>query len=234
MPKTKKSAEEENEMFAQEQKFDELKAETQKSSQIEYGIVHGNNTIVFIKVGLNGTIFGYKNKYLKIARDLNKKHNATVIVSSNPIELGYETDFSQEMDFVKNYADFRGFQDYKIYFMGHSNGATLGILNAYKFPEIKKLLCINGPLNLMPSLLASAFKQFQGEKINLVYGSKDPSFGMAELYRKEFESERIEFSCIKGGEHNFSGCIELFAALPGFFFFAEPIKNKNRKTKTAE
>lgn len=220
-----KNAESENETFAEEQKFNEIKAETQKSSQIEYGIINGSNTIVFVKVGLSGTIFGYKNKYLKIAQDLNKKHNATVIVSSNPIELGYETDFSQEMQFVKNYVDFRGFADFQIYFMGHSNGATLGILNAYKFPQIKKLLCINGPLNLMPSILTPGFEQFNGEKMNLVYGSKDSCFGMAELYRKEFESERIEFSCIKGGEHNFSGCIELFSALPGFSFFGEPIKD---------
>lgn len=231
MSKTEKSAKEENEIFAQEQKFDEIKTETQKSSQIEYGIVHGNNTIVFVKVGLSGTIFGYKNKYLKIARDLNKKHNATVIVSSNPTELGYETDFAKEMQFVKNYADFRGFSNFQIYFMGHSNGATLGILNAYKFPQIKKLLCINGPLNLMPSLITPGFEQFSGEKMNLVYGSKDPTFNMANLFKKDFQSEKIDFITVKGTDHYFSNCLDLFVNLPGFFFFGDKIETESVKIR---
>lgn len=231
MSETEMCAEEENKKLAQKQKFDEIKTETQKSSQIEYGIVHGNNTIVFIKVGLSGTVLGYKNKYLKIACDLNKKHNATVIVSSNPIELGYKTDFEKEMQFVKNYAAYCGFANSQIYFMGHSNGATLGILNAYKFPQIKKLLCINGPLNLMPSLLTSGFEQFSGEKMNLVYGSKDPSCNMANLFKKDFQSEKIDFITVKGTDHYFSNCLDLFVKLPGFFFFGDKIETESVKVR---
>lgn len=210
-------------------KFDQTTTESNNNSKIEYGIVHGTSTIVFIKVGLSGTIFGYKNKYLKIARILNKNHSCSVIVSSNPIELGYETDFQKEMSFIENYASGRNFQDYQIYFMGHSNGATLGILNAYKFPKIKKMLCINGPLNLMPSILTPGFEQFNGEKINLVYGSKDPTFNMSNLYKKDFQSEKIDFVTVKGTDHHFSNCFDLFINLPGFFFFNDPIKVQNIK-----
>ena len=38
---------------------------------IDYGIIEGNNNILFIKVGQNGSIYGYDNKYLKIANNIN-------------------------------------------------------------------------------------------------------------------------------------------------------------------
>ena len=40
---------------------------------IDYGIVKGNETIVFIKAGQDGSMYGYQNKYLKIARGRKKK-----------------------------------------------------------------------------------------------------------------------------------------------------------------
>ena len=66
-------------------KYDTIQKKLYKDvAYIEYGIVNGNNTIVFIKVGQDGSIFGYQNKYLDIAFELNRKHGYTVIVSSNP------------------------------------------------------------------------------------------------------------------------------------------------------
>lgn len=32
---------------------------------IDYGIIEGNNTILLIKVGQNGNIYGFENKYLR-------------------------------------------------------------------------------------------------------------------------------------------------------------------------
>ena len=34
---------------------------------IDYGIVEGNNIIVFIKAGQDGSLYGYQNKYIKMA-----------------------------------------------------------------------------------------------------------------------------------------------------------------------
>ena len=39
-----------------------------------YGIIRGNETIVFIKPGLGGSIYGYENKYFKIKKKLNMIH----------------------------------------------------------------------------------------------------------------------------------------------------------------
>ena len=53
---------------------------------IDYGIIKGNGTIVFIKAGQDGSMYGYQNKYLKIADNINKKFGYTVICSSNPFD----------------------------------------------------------------------------------------------------------------------------------------------------
>ena len=53
-------------------------------SIIRYGIIYGKNTIVFIKGGQDCSLYGYQNKYLKMAHNIHDKYGYTVIVSSNP------------------------------------------------------------------------------------------------------------------------------------------------------
>ena len=69
------------------EKFDkEIKKEFKDIAIIEYGIVEGNNTIVFIKAGQNGSLYGYQNKYIRMAKNVNKKYGCSVICSSNPLK----------------------------------------------------------------------------------------------------------------------------------------------------
>jgi len=212
--------------FFRRNKYDEINIVNQGGTEITYGITYGNNTIVFIKAGMKGSIYGYQNKYLKISKLLNQKHGCTVIVSSNP--NGLEDDFESEMKSLKAYAYYHNWNNYQVYYMGHSIGATLGIIHSFKYPEIKKLVCINGPLNINPTKLIDGIKSFSGEKMNLIYGSKDPTFSMANLYA-ELESDTVEITRIQGADHNFTNCLELFISLPDFFFFGEEISCKNVK-----
>lgn len=58
----------------QELKFDkEIHSKFEDIAIIDYGIVEGNNIIVFIKAGQNGSLYGYQNKYIKMAKRLNQK-----------------------------------------------------------------------------------------------------------------------------------------------------------------
>lgn len=97
--------------------FDDVSSINQGDTQIDYGYVHGNNTIVFIKAGFHGTCYGYKSKYLKIARNLNKKHGCTVIAASNP--TGMKDDFEGEMQMLKFYAQQHGWSDYQVGNINH-------------------------------------------------------------------------------------------------------------------
>lgn len=204
------------EVFRIKKGFNEINIVKQRNDEIEYGIIHGNNTIVFIKVGLKGSIYGYKNKYLRIAKKLNKEHGCTVIVASNP--NGYLDDFDCEMKSLKAYAYYHKWNNYQVYYMGHSNGASLGIINAYKYPEIKKLVCINSPLMINPQKLIEGIKQFNGCKMYLIYGNKDPSSNMLELFTK-LESDKIKTIIFIGADHNFQGGLNCFIDLPDKLFF---------------
>ena len=111
---------------------------------IDYGIIKGNEIIVFIKAGQDGTIYGYQNKYLKIANSINKKYGYTVICSSNPFDGTNPLD--NAMKVIKDYCNEQQIEKYKIYYMGHSNGALIGAWFGIKYPEIKRMLLVNGPI----------------------------------------------------------------------------------------
>ena len=53
--------------------------------EFTYGIIFGNEKIVFIKAGAGGDYRGYRDKYLKMAIRAHKRMGATVICASNPI-----------------------------------------------------------------------------------------------------------------------------------------------------
>ena len=76
-----------------------------KDGLIEYGIINGNNTIVLIKSGANGSLYGYNNKYLTIASRINKEYGYTVICSSNPFDGNNPLDNAMEVidNYVKDY-----------------------------------------------------------------------------------------------------------------------------------
>lgn len=85
------------------EKFDkEIKKEFKDIAIIEYGIVEGNNTIVFIKAGQNGSLYGYQNKYVRMANNLNKKYGCSVICSSNPFDG--ENPLDNAMEVIEEYA----------------------------------------------------------------------------------------------------------------------------------
>lgn len=207
-------------------KYDDIRIRVQQTTKkaVEYGIIRGNNTVVFIKVGLQGSIYGYNDKYPVMAKNLNEDHGCTVIVSSNP--NGYDDDFEDEMSFVDEYASSNNLENYVIYYVGHSNGAALGMIHAWKFPRIKRLVCINGPLMIEPHRLLPGIRQFCGEKMYLVYGSKDPSYKMVKMHLV-LASEKVEFVHIKNADHDFTGFLDFFIELPSVYLFGDKIKSKS-------
>lgn len=179
-----------------------------------YGIIRGNETIVFIKPGLGGSIYGYENKYFRISEKLNATFNCTVIVSPNEKKV----DFDTEMEFIKEYVTHNNLADYQIYYFGHSNGALIGMCNAYKYSQIKRLLLINVPLCINPQKTIEGIKMFAGEKMVLVFGDKDPSFHFVKLF-SELSNEKVRFEIIPEADHNFKNKLELFMSLPEKYLF---------------
>lgn len=197
-------------------KYDEiLKKEFKDIAIIEYGIIKGNSTIVFIKAGQDGSIYGYENKYLTIAKKLNEKYGYTVISSSNPFDGNNPLD--HDMNVVKEYCVNNNIVDYKVYYMGQSNGARIGISWGYQHPEIKKLLLINSPIFINWHILKNGIIESNNQEMILVYGDKDNSYRYVELI-EPLLNENKKLVIVNGADHNFVNMLDEFIDLPIKYF----------------
>ena len=178
---------------------------------IDYGIVKGNNKIVFIKAGQDGSMYGYENKYLKIATAINDKYGYTVICSSNPFDGTNPLD--NAMDVIENYCKDNNYKDYEIYYMGTSNGGIIGAQFGFNYPKIKRMILINAPLMINLHKTKEGIKSFKGDKIVLIYGSLDQSYMYVELI-KPLLNDVVKLEIIEGQDHFFSKDTYDFKKLP--------------------
>lgn len=58
--------------FFYRNKFDEIHSVKQGNEYITYGIIHGDSTVIFIKVVFQGSIYRYKHKYVQMAKKIIK------------------------------------------------------------------------------------------------------------------------------------------------------------------
>lgn len=181
---------------------------------IDYGIVEGNNIIVFIKAGQDGSLYGYQNKYIKMARRLNKKHGCSVICSSNPFDGNNPLD--NAMKIIEDYAKI--FDNYKIYYLGYSNGALIGAWFGVKYPKIKRMALVNGPLMYNFHKTKEGALSFNGDMISFIYGEYDQSIGYIDLL-KNMENDKIKVFVEKGQDHHFSKSEESFQEIPEKYLF---------------
>ena len=196
-------------------KFDiKISKQFNDTTIIDYGIVSGNNTIVFIKAGQNGSLYGYKNKYIKMAQKLNKKYGCTVICSSNPFDGRNPLD--NAMEIIEDYT--KKFDVYQIYYLGFSNGALIGAWFGSKYPKIKRMALVNMPLTYEYHKTQDGVCMFNGEKVTLIYGSKDPSIEYTDLI-VPIINDKIKLEIIKDQDHHFSKSKKVFQSLPEKYLF---------------
>lgn len=182
-----------------------------KGTTIDYGIIDGNSTIVFIKAGLNGSMLGYQNKYLTIANNINQTFGYTVIVASNP-STPYNA-VEDAMELIKEYASEHKFKDVQIYHMGFSNGAYMGASYGYLYPEIKRMLLINPPLMWNYHQIKEGCNKFKGEKMVFVIGEHDQSKPFLSILDL-IDNPSKEVIIYPKATHQFVGMLKEFIELP--------------------
>lgn len=196
-------------------KFDkEIHSKFEDIAIIDYGIVEGDNIIIFIKPGQNGSLYGYQNKYIKMARKLNEKYGCSVICSSNPFDGNNPLDNAMEV--IDDYA--KKFDDYKIYYLGYSNGALIGAWFGTNYPKIKRMALINGPLMYNYHKTKEGALSFKGERLSFVYGEYDQSIRYVELLNS-IENNKIKVYIEEGQDHHFSKSEEEFQRIPDKYLF---------------
>ena len=123
--------------------FDLIKSFGDGENQVDYGFAFGDDRqkILLIKAGQGGSIYGYRNKYLKLACEIRELCGFSVVCASTP-----SSDISQMAQFaevVKSEFEIGGHT--QIYFMGMSMGASIGCIGRSLFPEISRFLLVNPP-----------------------------------------------------------------------------------------
>lgn len=217
-------------------KFDiELHKQFGDIAIIDYGIIKGNNNIIlFIKSGQDGSMYGYKNKYLKIAKNISKKYGATVICSSNPFDGNNPLDNAMEV--IEDYCRENNIKRYEIYYMGHSNGALIGAWFGYKYPKIKRMLLVNPPLMYNWHKTKEGLYNFEGERVVMIHGGLDQSNGYTPLLNG-IAKANFEHLIIEGQDHDFSKDVYDFKKLPEEYLFNNILakggttNGRNSKTK---
>ena len=181
--------------------FDLVKSCERDNCCIDYGFVFSGDRqkIFLIKAGQDGSIYGYQNKYLKLACELRDLYGFSVICASTPL-----SDIDQMAQFAEMVqSEFEITDATKIYFMGMSKGASVGCLGHASFPQISRFLLINPPLMINTTKLCRCAQNFAGEMMTFVFGSLDPSAHLASIL-KLHERENVRVAIVPGQDHYFS------------------------------
>ena len=181
--------------------FDLIKSFGDGENQVDYGFVFGDDRqkILLIKAGQDGSIYGYRNKYLKLACEMRDLYGFSAICASTP-----SSDIIQMIQFaevVKSEFEISG--QTQIYFMGMSMGASIGCIGRALFPEISRFLLVNPPLMINTTRICRSAKAFDGAMMTFVFGSLDPSTHLAGLL-KLHERENMRVVIVPGQDHHFS------------------------------
>lgn len=120
-------------------------------SQICYGFIYGRKKqlVLFVKVGRDGSIFGYRNKYINMANHISEKYGITVIVSSNPFCSFKWQEALDDADRVLNeYFKNQNVdkEKAKVLYYGHSDGASMIATNGKDYELFDAFLLSNLPL----------------------------------------------------------------------------------------
>jgi alpha/beta superfamily hydrolase len=193
-----------------QQRYDKHAFKTVGEEKIDYGILYGNEKIVFIKTGADGNIRGYQDKYPKMAHRVHQRLGATVICASNP-DAEYAAQEVADKAMIAKVAADCGFADYEIYFVGTSDGGYQNLRLAQQMPQARKILGINTSLIDADDLAAHLKKLSYVEKV-LVYGTKDEAFHCIPILQAA-GCENLEIITVEGANHEFTDMVNEFIAL---------------------
>ena len=190
--------------------YDKTSSKTVFGEKISYGIIYGNDKIVFIKVGADGSIRGYQDKYLKMAHRVHDRLGTTVICASNPYIKHGHLEADQTM--ISKVAADCGFDDFEVYFVGTSDGGYQNLLLAKEIPQTVKILGINPSLSSVQDFVEKVQALPHVQKI-MVYGTRDDAYNECVPVLQALECENLEIITVEGADHEFTDMVDEFIAL---------------------
>lgn len=190
--------------------YDKHAFKTVGEEKIDYGIVYGNEKIVFIKTGVDGNIKGYQDKYPKMAHRVHQRLGATVICASNP-DAEYAAQEVADKDMIAKVAVDCGFANYEVYFVGTSDGGYQNLRLAQQMPQARKFLGINASLIDIDDLM-SRLQKLPCVSKTLVYGTKDEAYRYTPALQA-MVCDNLEIITVEGANHEFTDMVNEFIVL---------------------
>ena len=184
------------------------------NERISYGLVFGNEKIVFIKCGAGGSIEGHQDKYIKIAHQVHSKLGATVIVASNP-DVDYDLQIVSDKTMISATVSFLKLKNHEVRLVGTSDGGYYVLLLAKQVPESVKYLGINPSLTTEDMFIQTAKDLPTVEKI-IVYGTNDELFSFVPKLTAS-DIPDLEIKTLDGIDHEFTGKLDEFIKLADLF-----------------
>lgn len=185
-----------------------------KNFEIEF-YEKGNN-ILLIFTGVGGTKKGFQNKYETIAHNVMKTYDFSVMVATTPSGSLLRLDGNNLQDIMNLILNKKRNIDFNVYVMGTSAGANIILNYSYLFPQIKRVLAINPVLNMNLHRIHQGIKNFNGEKITIVFGEKDYSSKLIEVLP---HAKVLDTVILPNADHVFKGQLETFINLPSRYLF---------------
>lgn len=192
-------------------KYDKVLIKKISYEEIKYGILFGNEKIVFIKVGADGSIKGYQDKYLKMAHRIHDRIGATVICASNPY-ITEDTHIEADKLLINKVISEQNFENYEMYFVGNSDGGYHSLLLAQQFSQTSKYLGINSSHKGIEDF-AERIKSLPQIEKYLVYGREDEDFDKDFPTINALVCDKLEIVLLDGVDHEFTNRIDDFIAL---------------------
>ena len=191
--------------------YDKILSATVDGEKIKYGILFGNEKIVFIKVGADGNIRGYQDKYLKMAHRVHARIGATVICASNPY-ISEHAHIKADRALIRKLIAERGFENYEMHFVGTSDGGYHSLLLAQQFSQTIKYLGINSSHKGIEDFAERILNLSRVQKI-LVYGRDDEDFDKDFPTMNALACDNLEIVVLDGVDHHFTNKVDDFIAL---------------------
>ena len=179
--------------------------------------------VLFTVPGVDGTVDGFEEKYVKIAESIQEKYGAAIVRMANPFITSYhwESNIRQSLNYIiENEEEITSHKDIEIRIIAHSAGAAIVAQIAWEYPEITRILLINPATKLGIEKIQYGLSEIGGSKITVLFGSEDPSVGDVDEIAKLSEAKNVHTHILEGVDHNFSGeSLEAFITAPSLFLF---------------
>jgi len=178
-----------------------------------------SDTVLLIIPGVDGSVNGYEDKYIRIAEQVQDRHGVAVVRIANPFisSFHWESNPRRILDYIeKNASVITGSSEVpRIKVMAHSAGASIIARIAHEYDNISDILLVNPAEKLGSNAIRQGLSKTNAS-VKIVFGEKDPSISFSEALQGDGHRVKV----VEGADHNFSGdSLPLFIGLPQEYLF---------------